>query len=53
MQTIDNQAFNKKVTKVTLLLRFCKSVTVHSKKKYYYVHTYIYNTFLVKSSVTL
>jgi hypothetical protein len=53
MQITKNQIINLKVTKVTLKIRFFKSVKALLKKiNILYVYI-LYNTFLVKSSVTL
>jgi hypothetical protein len=53
MQITKNQIFNLTVTKVTLKMRFFKSVKALLKKINILCVCILYNTFLVKSSVTL
>jgi hypothetical protein len=53
MQTAKNQIINLKVTKVTLKMSFFKSVKALLKKINILCVYILYNTFLVKSSVTL
>jgi len=53
MQITKNQTINIKVTEVTLKTRFFKSVKALLKKINILCLHILYNTFLVKSSVTL